>query len=700
MRAVTLQHLAAAASAIAISSCCQTVWLEVTRRHDAPTPAVALPEVDPDAIPIPQGMENRFLPGTLTAAARALADDEREHLLRVARGYTDQLDPRDRLVDALAPAMAGLDAIARLYGGDGPALPMIAAGQAAPVEDYAATIPTELCQREGQVQVCLTVRVKDVVLSAPVVAQVTYTDAAGAQRSIVSPVQSCEGVEPAEGTAPGEPLGPCASTTLGTDLILLDAVPPTATGVRVRLGGAVALSQPALTFVQLSDTQLRDNDVKLTNPVLSARLDHLVESFEHDDDQELYGSYLAEGIVATVNQEVTYYTQRHQPQMAPSFLIHTGDSIDAGTLRELDLFHSIMDRLVLPWFNVVGNHDVLVFGNFLPARDEDDKNCVSQQSITAPYLKQYAKRWLLPGKMCVPPTITGHVGPRDVFVAGDTHEKGRTTFIDAHGHAVSRRWRTVPGSSGGKQPAAECEGVIAAGAHDGRHGFDLYAGEETPGYYAFSLTADLTLDPNRPDERRVVMIGLNSEDLKPDEGGNAGRLGAVQLGWLGKVMGCVEKRDLVFLFAHHPVESIKVEKLDEKGKPIDVSLKDQPVMRSPNIVAFLYGHHHQLGLCREKGACDRFWEIEAGSLIEHPQEGRLVRLKAVGRGLAFLEVVTFTERLADPDGAFATRVRLAREGADHDHCLRNRCSDDDRVRRQDGRDSNARLFFTLPGGSE
>ena len=40
-----------------------------------------------------------------------------------------------------------------------------------------------------------------------------------------------------------------------------------------------------------------------------------------------------------------------------------------------------------------------------------------------------------------------------------------------------------------------------------------------------------------------------------------------------------------------------------------------------------------------------FWEIDTGSVLVHPQEGRLLTLKAIGGGLAFLESLTFGQAL-------------------------------------------------------
>jgi hypothetical protein len=136
---------------------------------------------------------------------------------------------------------------------------------------------------------------------------------------------------------------------------------------------------------------------------------------------------------------------------------------------------------------------------------------------------------------------------------------------------------------------------------------------------------------------------------------------------------------------------------------------EETLRSSPNVVGFLYGHHHTHAICEDRRVdengqpktCTKFWEIETASLVEFPQEARMVRIKQVGQGLAFLEVSTFGEQLAEPASEMARYVSLARRGAERDHCVTHqaRCSEDKRPYRTDGNSTSARLFFRLPGAS-
>jgi 3',5'-cyclic AMP phosphodiesterase CpdA len=639
-----------------------------------------MPEVKNAEIPIPAGIENRFLPnGSQTAPDIG--------------SYTDRIDPRNDAIDEVAAAVAGLAAIWRRKGiPNTPPLDIMSGAQA-----YDATVK---CEMDGAETACRILIIDNVQLpEEPVVAHVKTGTGV-----LISGVLSCAGVSPKTApplTAPVEN-NPCHGTSLGTRVILDQSIPdaplPPAT-VKVAFAPKLALSRSFLTFVHMSDTQLRDVDVKLGNEELSHRLDHLIESFEHETDQEQYGEYLVEALVATINREVAIHKAAGRPADAPLLVMHTGDSIDAGTKRELHRFHSIMDRLSVPWFNILGNHDVLVFGNFLPTgSSKDDKRCVSQSSVIAPYWKGAKQRWLLPGRICVSDTIRGSNDPLDVLVAGATHAESRANFIREHAHPSHSRMRAIPFKST-PSPGERCQraDVLLRGAHDGQHGFDLYPhqeGEPLRGYYAFAVGIDDLGDGNG--DRRAIFIALNTEDLEADEGGNSGRLGEAQLAWLRRALACAGPHDLVFMFGHHQLSQIKIKIPGSRSR--DAVLRDSDLLDTPNLVAYFYGHTHMHGLCRDRGACTKFWELESGSLIEHPQEARLARFKSIGAGLAFIETVTFAEQLADPSNEFGQRARLARRGADRDHCLlpNMRCSDDHRVRRIDGGFTHARLFFKLP----
>jgi hypothetical protein len=450
----------------------------------------------------------------------------------------------------------------------------------------------------------------------------------------------------------------------------------------------------AETACYLDDIQLRDPSVTLTDPAMSHRLDYFdaLSSFEYDPDMALYNQYVTQAVFATIDQIVHTTQGADQPQ----FVIHTGDSIDSGAMTELIRFHALIDTLAIPFYDLFGNHDALIFGNLLPNESphhDTDSSC-------APIASLLDKKtfWFAPNKLCVDQHVLcpGCIDYEADIVARDTPEATRAHFMSTLRHAADDRTAQVPwrGTAVGycttTTPPAP---GIAADPYTKEHGFDL--GDDT-GYYAFAIplaTTDVA--------RNAVFVALDSEDLPKGRGGEYGRLGLAQATWLRGVLDCVHRdhpRDLVFVLAHQPLSIIAVEQPDHSEK---TNLADLLDGYAPNVVGFLFGHNHAHQICGDdrKGVCTHYWEVETASLIEFPQEGRIVRIKQVAGDLAFFELTVFHERLANPDGEIGKLIDLARAGAQRDFCHTKptaSCTADQRVYRQDGRDANARLFFKLP----
>jgi len=638
------RRLALLAAAAAVAACCPSIWLTVTKRSAGPRPWLPLPTVAEPPVVEPPVVDNRF--DVLQGGK----------LSKLYPAYRDTIDPRQDPVNAITEAKGALDELRGQQGVPGGTSFNFFTGE---TETHDATVT---CNKAGKN--CKAVVVKGHLKSSkPIAARITTRDDPPATFERV--VQVCA---PADGSA-GPPEG--CPTSGDTFLGFSSEFPaPKNRQVKIELAGSVQLSQPLFTFVHLSDVQIRDGDVKLGDADLSRRLDWLIQSFEYDDDQQLYGRYVVEALFATINTEVD--THAPDDPLRPAFIVHTGDAIDSGVSTELAVFHDLVDRLSIPFYDVIGNHDVLVFGNLMPSGEERDGSCMSAGSVAAPYLAYFKKkRWFLPTKLCVDAAVRCESCPDGEvqLVAHQDHETARRTFMDGFRHA----------------PYAAVPQLGDEGTFTRQHGFDLNHGL---GYYAFARAVP---EPGRAGPpRKAWFVALDSDDLNPGEGGNAGRLRPDQLVWLKATLASVGANDLVFVMAHHGLGDIAT---DPPG-----ALRDL-LSSSKNVVAFLYGHHHQHGICREGGSCKKFWEIETGSIIEFPQEGRLVRLKLAGAGLAYLEVVTFGERLERTDDELGRALALGHRGAERDYCRTHddvRCSEDLRVYRDDGLHTNARLFFKLP----
>lgn len=147
---------------------------------------------------------------------------------------------------------------------------------------------------------------------------------------------------------------------------------------------------------------------------------------------------------------------------------------------------------------------------------------------------------------------------------------------------------------------------------------------------------------------QVVGIMLNS--ASPDGGGGA-VLDAAQAAWLeeqlegvsaksydpqGKLTARTVEDRLVVLFSHHPLPYFdEVTRSPGSGEPpLDRSGVLRLISRFPNVVAWLNGHTHKHQVTPHESEFDQggFWEITTASLIDFPQQSRVVELLDNGDG--------------------------------------------------------------------
>lgn len=406
----------------------------------------------------------------------------------------------------------------------------------------------------------------------------------------------------------------------------------------------------------------------------------------------------------------------------PQFVIHTGDAIDSGVNTELRDFHRLIDRLEIPTYNVIGSHDVMAFGNLMPTRSRhSDKECATAESVMEGkiLLTRNHPWWfkkLLPNKLCIYAVIKCEgCGPEDIqFVAAGkrgepiTHANARKSFIGAFEHHdydnVPQPPLTRPKTPGGDSPLVppnknvNCE-RISPYRPSRQHGFDLNREAPESGYYAFSSRLNISGGvEGKP--RKLVSIVLNTEDFvddgRPVSAGVLGHVGKLQVQWLRDTLSCTDPTDLVLVFGHVALSDIAPA---DKGQPTGDLL--EVLNAQKNLIAYFYGHGHEHQICgdhKRSDACSKFWEVATASLLEFPQEARRVKIKDVGDGLGFLELVAFRERLEGRDER-TTAIKTARTAGERDWCYSTPSAtcENNHVQRTDGHDANARLWFLLPG---
>jgi 3',5'-cyclic AMP phosphodiesterase CpdA len=332
------------------------------------------------------------------------------------------------------------------------------------------------------------------------------------------------------------------------------------------------LTQPVLLrFVWLSDVQLRQKEVKLFSRRVSHTLDDVISSFEHNDVQEEFDWAVYLSYILTVN--------RLHKDKPIDFLIHTGDAIDAGTVEELYQFIYITNKLNVPWLNLVGNHDVSIFGNY------EDRLAYTRQATVSFY----------------------PVGNLQSFLY--MHRRERT--ISGFGQHL------LPTPSEGGHPASEDGNEKIPGTYC--HGFDLTPEmnpnvasriqadcSKTPGYYAFDVAE------GRIPIRVIVLNSARSEGWGPD-----GKIENDQRDWLEQMLEGTRNR-LSLIFSHH-----RPEDFDDKTMDVLVDGRNGPLL-------FFSGHSHKHDLKFHDSLVGHgFYELNTGSILEYPQAARLIEVRGV-----------------------------------------------------------------------
>jgi hypothetical protein len=334
-------------------------------------------------------------------------------------------------------------------------------------------------------------------------------------------------------------------------------------------------------FAWSSDVQIRQREAKLYGRSLSAKLDRFIDSFERNPQQEEYDWAVYLSIVAAVNQLNVGYHRDHAPLLR--FAIHTGDAMDAGFIQELYQFIAITNLLNMPWFNVVGNHDSAVFGNYLDdmswtARAASDfypaaslSTFLAMHDSAPPRLLRFHGATPLPPGTSSDETITGEIELPEIDASG-MHASVKVT------------------------PPSLCHGFDLAGTT--RRGRCA----EQPGYYWFPL-----LDTS------IVIVVLQSSRAHEWGEWSGWDSDPTQLAWLEREI--VERKELtgktLLVFMHHRVD---------EANPALRRLLDRAAAR--NAIAVFTGHTHDDDLT----AYAHFHDINLASIISFPQMARIIEL--------------------------------------------------------------------------
>jgi metallophosphoesterase (TIGR03767 family) len=152
---------------------------------------------------------------------------------------------------------------------------------------------------------------------------------------------------------------------------------------------------------------------------------------------------------------------------------------------------------------------------------------------------------------------------------------------------------------------------FGTGARPLGHGFD--AGNRASGlaYY-------------RHDRGPVTILVLDTVD---EYGGWQGSLDLEQFGWLQRELAAADaERRYVVLASHHPLETIVNPTAGGAGRRVLGAELATELARHPSVVLWLAGHTHYVGVSPGPG----YWQVVAPSLIDWPQQARIVELIRTG----------------------------------------------------------------------
>lgn len=140
-----------------------------------------------------------------------------------------------------------------------------------------------------------------------------------------------------------------------------------------------------------------------------------------------------------------------------------------------------------------------------------------------------------------------------------------------------------------------------------------------------------------------------------------------QFRWLKKELRQAYKHEqLVIIFSHHPDVSFADSGTFSKLAPVGITgpRLDRLLASWPHVIAWVAGHTHRNRIrafkvehgigsngaitvqvdCKVPGECEGFWQIETSSLIDYPQQARMIEIFNNGDGTGTIRATMLTHR--------------------------------------------------------
>lgn len=410
-------------------------------------------------------------------------------------------------------------------------------------------------------------------------------------------------------------------------------------------------AQRILRFVQVSDAHIIDDDAPypMRQGILDPLFGPVTSSAERP--QEEYSDELLLAMIESIN--------RVHEQDALDFVLNTGDNIDNELENELMRFKDLWDGTLTTTGPVSG---LTCVPDGQSTSVEDDGNDETEQCTYLP--------------ADLGETRPGLAGDVPWYVAFGNHDgliQGNVPIEPGFQELAAEfgRYFVMQDEFVGMHfdAGTQCVGGAPAGVasdHNG-HGFG-FAGDrlcdgdpDNDGYYSLSMRGVhvIVLDTVNDDfftanEDLQGLLPTTETTLGRDIiGGYAeGAVDPAQFEWMKQEIADNQDK-LVFLFSHHTINSMFTDQAGEQCGPpgclhdiiAAAGFKtaadlEAELTQHDNVVAWIGGHTHQHRIQPKlvEGAPGGFWNVETSSIIDMPQESRVIELWQTPDGKAFLRM--------------------------------------------------------------